>query len=376
MTNKDRFRLLLLPFSLVYGIVVVCRNILFDFGILKSQSYNLPIISVGNITVGGTGKTPHTEFISEFLSKEFKIAVLSRGYKRKTKGFVLADENSTSFDIGDEPLQMKRKFPDLLVAVDEKRTRGIDLLCELKSPAIDAIILDDAYQHRHVKPAISVLLVDYNRLIGKDFLLPAGNLREPAYGAKRANIIIVTKCPDNLKPIELRVLSKEFELYPQQTLFFSRYIYGNLKPLLPTNNSGNEGKELNPDYLSTEKRPVLIIAGIATPEHFINHIRHYCPSAQAMIYSDHYIFNEKDLIKIKSQFDKIRENKGLIITTEKDSVRMHNNNLFKDLTEFIYYLPISVDLYENQNSEFQNKILDYVRTNKRNCRVAYKQDAM
>ncbi len=199
--------------------------------------------------------------------------------------------------------------------------------------------------------------------------MPAGNLREPVYGAKRANIIIVTKCPDNLKPIELRVLSKKFNLYPQQTLFFSRYIYGNLKPLLPVDPvyNGNDGKKLNPDYLSTEKRPVLIIAGIATPEHFINYIRHYCPSAQAMIYSDHYIFKEKDFIKIKSQFDRIKEKNGLIITTEKDSVRMLENNLFKDLTEFIYYLPISVAFYENQNSEFQNKILDYVRTNKRNC---------
>ncbi len=367
MTNKDRFRLILLPFSLVYGFVVVCRNTLFDIGILKSKSYNLPIISVGNITVGGTGKTPHTEFISAFLSKEFNIAVLSRGYKRKTKGFVMADENSTSLEIGDEPLQMKRKFSDVLVAVDEKRARGIDLICELKNPVIDAILLDDAYQHRQVKPAISVLLVDYNRLIGKDFLLPAGNLREPAYGAKRATIIVVTKCPDNLKPIELRIVSKKFELYPQQTLFFSRYIYGNLKPLLPINYDGNEGKNLNPDYISTEKRPVLIIAGIATPEHFINHIRNYCPSAHAMVYSDHYVFKEKDLIKIKSQFDKIREKNGLIITTEKDSVRMLENILFKDLTEFIYYLPISVEFYENQNSEFQNKILDYVRTNKRNC---------
>lgn len=369
MTNKDKFRLILLPFSLVYGIVVVCRNILFDIGILKSKSYNLPIISVGNITVGGTGKTPHTEFISEFLSKEFNISVLSRGYKRKTKGFILADENSTSIDIGDEPLQMKRKFSDVLVAVDEKRARGIELICELKNPFIDVILLDDAYQHRQVKPAISVLLIDYNRLMNKDFLLPAGNLREPAYGAKRADMIVVTKCPDNLKPIELRVLSKIFNLYPQQTLYFSRYIYGNLKPLLPMNinYSGNEGKKLSLDYISTEKRPVLIIAGIATPEHLINHIRNYCHSAHAMIYSDHYVFKEKDLIKIKSEFDKIREKNGLIITTEKDSVRMLENNFFKDLAEFIYYLPIKVDFYENQNSEFQNKILDYVRTNKRNC---------
>jgi tetraacyldisaccharide 4'-kinase len=354
---------------MVYGIVVICRNILFDIGILKSKAYDLPIISIGNITVGGTGKTPHTEFITEFISREFKVAVLSRGYKRKTKGFLIANGNSTSIEIGDEPIQIKRKFPDVLVAVDEKRVRGIDQICELKNPVIDVILLDDAYQHRKVKPAISVLLIDYNRLISKDYLLPAGNLREPAYGAKRADMIVVTKCPENLKPIELRVLSKKFNLYPQQSLYFSRYMYDKLKPLLPTNLSHPEieNKNLDLEYISSAMIPVIIIAGIATPEHFINYIRHFCPDGQAMVYPDHYRFKEKDILNIKTRFEKIKEKNGLIITTEKDSTRMLDNILFEDLSEFIYYLPICVDFYENQNSEFQYKILEYVRTNKRNC---------
>ena len=222
----------LLPLSWLYGLGVGFRNLLFEMGILKSRSFSTPVISVGNITVGGTGKTPHVEYLVRLLKDQAKVAVLSRGYKRKTSGFVLADKDATVRSIGDEPFQMKTKFPNVTVAVDRKRTRGIDKLTSgdyVKD--IDVILLDDAFQHRYVKPGINILLVDYHRLIIYDKLLPAGRLREPVVSKNRADIVIVTKCPKDLKPMEFRVITKAMSLYPYQQLFFSTHEFEALRPV-------------------------------------------------------------------------------------------------------------------------------------------------
>ena len=205
----------MLPLSWLYGIGVKLRNWCFEAGILKSRSFDVPVISVGNITVGGTGKTPHVEYLIELLQQKFHVAVLSRGYKRKSKGFIKADANSSVHDIGDEPFQMKQKYPGITVAVDKDRCHGIDLLTS-NDKHLDAILLDDAFQHRYVKPGINILLVDYHRLIIYDKLLPAGRLREPLSGKNRADIVIVTKCPKDLKPMEYRVITKAMDLYPYQ----------------------------------------------------------------------------------------------------------------------------------------------------------------
>ena len=218
------------PLSILYGWVIACRNYLFDNGILKSHSFDLPVISVGNITVGGTGKTPHIEYLVNLLKGEFRVAVLSRGYKRLSKGFILADLNTSMHKIGDEPFQMRQKYPDILVAVDKDRCHGIDKLREL-DPKPDAILLDDAYQHRYVKPGINILLVDYNRLICNDMMLPAGNLREPERGKNRANIVLITKCPQDIKPFDYRIISKHMKLYPYQKLFFTTFQYKGIKAL-------------------------------------------------------------------------------------------------------------------------------------------------
>lgn len=381
MSLKNKIKLLLLPISWVYGIIIFFRNLLFDAGFIKSESYDIPVITVGNITVGGTGKTPHTEYLVRLLSENYRVAVLSRGYQRKTKGFLLADTDSGVADLGDESYQMKRKFPSLLVAVDEKRRRGISKLSEKgATQETDVIILDDAYQHRHVKPAISILLIDYNRLINEDFLLPAGNLREPASQSKRANILIVTKCPSELKPIELRILINKFDLYPQQTIYCSTIVYGKLKKL--TNSNNLLETEDSPLVLKSEKDtiaglstledvknnniPVLIVAGIAAPETFVRHIQIYCPKAHTMLFPDHHEFGKKDIIHINNQFEKIKQSKGIIITTEKDSMRMIQNDLFKELAVFTYYPEITISFLDNQGQTFNNKIIDYVRINKRN----------
>ena len=209
----------MLPLSWLYGLGVRLRNQLFELGILKSRSFDIPVISVGNITVGGSGKTPHVEYLIRLLKSNSKVAVLSRGYKRKSKGYVLAGKDTRMRDIGDEPYQMKTKFPDIHVAVDKSRCHGIDMLTSGEATKdTDVILLDDAFQHRYVKPGINILLVDYHRLIIYDKLLPAGRLREPQKGKSRADIVIITKCPKDLKPMEYRVIIKAMDLYPYQQL--------------------------------------------------------------------------------------------------------------------------------------------------------------
>ncbi len=253
----------LTPLSWLYGLGVGFRNLLFKLGILKSRAFDIPVISVGNITVGGSGKTPHVEYLVSLLKDKMKVAVLSRGYKRKSKGYVLANDDTTMREIGDEPYQMKQKFPELYVAVDKKRTEGIDRLThDEQTKDVDVILLDDAYQHRYVKPGVNILLVDYHRLIIYDKLLPAGCLREPKEGKSRADIVIITKCPKDLRPMEYRVLMKALDLYPYQSLYFTTLIYDNLKQVY--------GTESMPINSLPNRCNVLLLTGIASPKQMQN----------------------------------------------------------------------------------------------------------
>lgn len=265
----------LLPLSWLYGIGVGFRNKLFELGVLKQHSYDLPIISVGNITVGGSGKTPHVEYLIRLLQGHVNIAVLSRGYKRKTHGYILADENSTMKDIGDEPFQMKKKFSGINVAVDHKRTRGIENIIHDRKDT-DVILLDDAFQHRYVKPGINILLVDYHRLIIYDKLLPAGRLREPLSGKNRADIVIITKCPKDLKPMEFRVLTKSMDLYPYQSLFFSTIDYDTLYPLF-----NKDGNKITKQQLKHTN--VLLVSGIASPKQIIVDMKQHVASMTPLL---------------------------------------------------------------------------------------------
>lgn len=387
----SKVRFLLFPISWIYGIIVWFRNTLFDGGVLSSKSFNLPIISIGNITVGGTGKTPHTEYLVRLLSQSLNVAVLSRGYKRKKKGFILANALSQVAEVGDEPLQMKCKFPELVVAVDKNRREGIqNLMNEKTNNFIDVILLDDAFQHRFVNPGLNILLIDYNRMLYNDYLLPTGNLREPASQVKRADIVIISKCPQTLKPIEIRLLSKKLNLYPYQSLYLTTMRYGKLKALSPlvgklnkhsaqyeSNPEGDEkfkedelGNELTMNQIKNKKIPVLILAGVASPQSLIDYVRIYCPNAQCLIFSDHHEFNKKDALKIGLSFEKIKSTRGIIISTEKDVMRIQDNSFMKTFINYIYYLDLQVFFLEKRGLSFDQKILEYVRINRRNHNLA------
>lgn len=350
----------LLPFSWLYGIIVEFRNLLFDMEILKSESYPIPLINVGNITVGGTGKTPHVEYLIRLLSENYKVAVLSRGYKRKSKGYLLAKLTSSIQKIGDEPWQMKQKFPHIHVAVDANRRRGIQRLIEdEETKDVEVILLDDAYQHRYVKPGLNILLTDYHRLFTEDTLLPAGRLREQPAGKRRANMVVVSKCPQGMKPIEYRVLQRRLDLMPFQKLFFSTLRYGYLKGLF-------NGQILDLDTLKEQKQNVLLVAGIGNPQQLEDDLRKYANHVSVLSFPDHHYFSTRDTKKIASEFEKLSEPK-LIVTTEKDASRLLDlKGLSIQVENNLYVLPIKVEILKENATTFNSNIENYVRKNLRN----------
>ena len=284
--TKTLAHIILFPFSLLYGLVVQIRNFLYDKKWLKSEKIDIPSICIGNLTVGGTGKTPHTEFVLSILHAEWKTAMLSRGYKRKTKGFQLANEFSDASEIGDEPFQIHRKFPKTLVAVDEKRVRGANELLK-KFPDLDVIVLDDALQHRQIQTGCSILLTDYSRLYTRDFYLPAGRLRESKRGSKRADTIVVTKCPKNISAEEMLAIRSEINPRENQSLFFSAYEYQNLKPVFPE--TTNKTVEL------ASETGILILAGIVSPQAIAEHLRQYTAHIDTLFFPDHHNFSQKNI---------------------------------------------------------------------------------
>ena len=311
----------LLPLSWLYGLGVRFRNALFEMGILKQRSYSLPVISVGNITVGGAGKTPHVEYLVRLLRGMARVAVLSRGYKRKSKGYVLANDRSRMEDIGDEPYQMKQKFDNIYVAVDKKRTEGIARLThDEETKDVDVILLDDAFQHRYLKPGINILLVDYHRLIIYDKLIPAGRLREPLEGKRRADVVIITKCPPDLKPMEIRVLTKAMGLYPYQDLYFTTMQYQPLKPYYDISDK-QSGKALTLDDIHGYN--VLLLTGIASPKQILTDLKPYGLKVAPMTYGDHHNFKPRDIAAINQRFAAMQSPK-IIITTEKDAARLQD----------------------------------------------------
>ena len=356
----------LLPLSWIYGSIVRLRNWLFDIGLKKSRAFSLPIISVGNITVGGSGKTPHVEYLIRLLQDKMKVAVLSRGYKRKTRGFVLADENTTMPEIGDEPFQMHQKFPDIYVAVDAKRVRGIETLqSEEETKDVDVVLLDDAFQHRYVKPGINILLVDYHRLIIYDKMLPAGRLREPLSGKSRADIVIITKCPKDLKPMEFRVLTKAMDLYPFQKLYFTCIDYDTPKGVF-------NDKQIALDELKDYN--VLLLTGIASPKQMEHDLKPMVKELHSLSFGDHHRFKGKDIDRINETFESLPEPR-IIITTEKDAVRLREaDGFYESVKEGMYELPIKVSFMLDQEEIFNEKIISYVRKNSRNSILAKRKD--
>ena len=342
------FRILLLPFSITYWFAVWLRNFLYNMKILRSSSFGLPIICVGNLSVGGTGKSPMVEFLIGHLQDKFRLATLSRGYKRKTRGYALANENTTSLDIGDEPMLFHRKFPDVPVAVGEERLVAIPQLLHDK-PDTQVIILDDAFQHRAINAGLNILLTDYNNLFTRDFYLPTGDLRDLRSNYKRADIIVVTKCKFELTAEEADQLSGEIGPLPGQQLFFSSIQYGN--PYHITNHA--------PFELDTNTE-VLLVTGIASPQPLKRLLEERCHSYQLMSFSDHYIFRIDDLRDIRRRFDRIETPKKIILTTEKDAMRLMK---FKNELEKlpVYVIPISHHFLFEEEMKFLSAVTKFIR---------------
>ncbi|MGQ1908881.1 tetraacyldisaccharide 4'-kinase [Marinifilum sp. RC60d5] len=357
---------LLIPFSLLYGFIVAFRNLLFDINILSSCEFKIPIISVGNITVGGTGKTPHIEYLINLLKDDYKVATLSRGYKRKTNGFILADENSTATQIGDEPMQIKRKFPSILVSVDRKRVNGVkNLLNTEHGSDLSTILLDDAFQHRHIKPGLSILLIDYNRPITRDFMLPYGRLRESADERSRANIIIVSKAPANMTPIERRIIVKELNILPYQKLYFTCLDYDSLQAVF------NEQaiNIINEDW-GKENFSILLVTGIANPKPLKEYLDNFSDVVEEIHFPDHHAFDKKDIDQIQKRFKELKGENKIIITTEKDATRIFDMNIDQDIIKkHLFYVPLRIKFLNEDKSLFDNQILNYVRKNKRSSNL-------
>lgn len=366
---RNNYYLLLYPLSLLYGLVVWIRNTLFDYQVIRSTDFPIPIISVGNITVGGTGKTPHIEYLVDLLKDEFRVATLSRGYKRKTRDFILAGPGSGVRDIGDEPVQIKRKYPDIHVAVDRNRANGIRELMK-RIPDLDVILLDDAYQHRQVKPGLSILLIDFNRPISEDLLLPAGRLREQAYEKRRANLILISKCPDRLKPIERRIIVKDLKLYPFQHLFFTKLSYGEPQPVF-----SDTRNPMNLEGMKEIKPRILMVTGIAGPRLYKKHLRSISTQITELNYPDHHAYNNRDIERIRRTFMEMEAGEKLIFTTEKDATRLRKfTNIENSIRERMYYVPVGIEILNEDGENFNNNIRNYVKDNKRDSILHKQQD--
>ncbi|MDR0419953.1 MAG: tetraacyldisaccharide 4'-kinase [Prevotellaceae bacterium] len=339
--------------STVYGTVVSVRNKLYDIGIFSQKEIkDVVTIVIGNITVGGTGKTPHSEFMLNILKNEFKVALLSRGYKRKTKKFRYVETTSTAAEAGDEPVQIKRKFPNITVAVDANRVRGIKYIKE-NHPDIDVIVLDDAFQHRRLKPALSILLCDYRRPINKDKMLPWGTLRDKQNQKHRADVVFVTKCPQNINPIDMRIVINDLKLFPYQKLFFTALEYQDLKPVFDV--------ESKPDF--TDK--IAAVAGIANPKLFEEYISAHYAKPQILVFSDHHDFSQKDINNICDIIDK----NELFITTEKDAIRlMKYQNFTEQQKAKMFYLPIQIKVLNKEEEKLTSYIIDYIKKYKGNSK--------
>ena len=360
MKYRSFLSFLFTPFTLVYGFVIFLRNSMYDMQLFKSYEFRVPVISVGNITVGGTGKTPHTEYLIDLLKSVGNIAMLSRGYKRKSKGYVVVSSSSPVTEVGDEPLQVKRKFPFVQVAVDADRVHGINQLMK-EDEELKVVLLDDAFQHRSVLPGINILLIDYNRPIYNDQMFPSGRLREPNSARYRANIVILTKCPDVIRPIDQRLLTMKLDLRPYQTLYFTRFVYGTPVPVFEKDAE---------EWLFTDaeiKPSTLLISGIAQPKLFVDHARKIASVSEHLEYSDHYHFEEKDYNTIISKFDQMVGNEKVVLTTEKDAARLRAaTHLPEAVKKAMYFVPVQIEFLDNGKSVFDKQILSYISKNKRN----------
>lgn len=343
------FRIFLFPFSLLAWVYIKVRNWLYDKGYFKSVSFNLPVICVGNISVGGTGKSPMIEYLVRMLMPKYKVATLSRGYKRKTKGYALANAETTALEIGDEPMQFHLKFPHIPVAVGEQRLEAIPQLLHDRAET-GVILLDDAFQHRAIKAGLNILLTDYNNLYTQDWYLPTGDLRDNKSSAHRADVIIVTKCPPELSAGERNRILNDLKPGPAQSVFFSCIIYEKLYHIRT-----GEQIDLDPNC------EALLVSGIANPKAIKHYIELRVKVYQEKIYSDHHIFTIDDLKDIKERLSHLQGHPNIIITTEKDAVRLLKFE--KELTHLpLYVLPVQHQLIFGEAEKFKEIVLRFIQS--------------
>lgn len=341
-------RMLFLPFFLIYGLIIWIRNKCFDWKLFKSNTYDFPLIAVGNLSSGGTGKTPHVEYLLYLLSEYPHKATLSRGYGRKSKGYKIVDSHASATLVGDEPLQYAKKFEDVIVAVHEDRVKGI---AQLKQEGVDLVLLDDAFQHRSVKPGLNILLTTYSKLYINDFLLPIGTLREGKAGAQRADIIVVTKSPKAFLPVDKKRLVEQLSPWPHQHLCFSYYDYADPVYLF-------KGEKV-----SLQEQQIVLLTGIANAQSIKDYLIGKVALVNHLKYKDHHQYTRSDIKKILSVWESVKSSNKLLLTTEKDAMRLHE---YKDLLQDIpiCFLPVNVRFHEKD--KFDNLVLEYVRKNKRN----------
>jgi len=344
-------RYILFPFSLLYGVITAIRNFLFNRNIMKGVQFDIPIISIGNLTAGGTGKSPHTEFLIRLLKDQYRIATLSRGYGRSVSGFKIVSSESTVRDCGDEPLQFKTKFPGIEVAVDKDRVNGVIEL--LKHDAeLNCIVLDDAYQHRGIIPSHSILLTEYSRPFYKDWMLPTGDLREYPMGKNRANTVIVTKCPPDLSTTDQNDIKRRLSLNSNISVYFSAFKYGAINAI----NSDDKFESL----ADLKDINIVLVTGIANPKPLTEQLNRDGINFEHVKFADHHRFNDKDIVKIRNLFDTF-DGEKIILTTEKDAQRLKSIDSISTLPFF--YLQIEV-VFQNDEQSFKTEIEEHVRNYK------------
>lgn len=348
LPHKYGRNVFLYPIGLMYGFITGIRNVMFNIGLKKEHQFNIPIINVGNIAVGGTGKTPHTEYLVRMLQDTYRIAVLSRGYKRKTKGYVVADENSSAQTIGDEPYQIHKKFPKVIVAVCEKRVDGVNRLVQDFNPQI--ILLDDAFQHRYVKPSINIMLTDFNRFIAFDLIMPAGRLRESKKSMRRADIVIVTKCPGD---VDMDGTASLLRKYTKADICFSTFTYGHLEHF-----RSNDHMPL--DDIS-KNDSVILVTGIANPTSLIDRLSLQTGNIETIQFADHHSFDAKDINAIEDRYCTAKSrNCGnvYVITTQKDSARLEEFESLPTFSNSLWIIPVEASFIGNNSNGFKDNILD------------------
>ena len=347
-------RILLLPISLLYHIVLSIRHKLYDWHILKTTRFEKPVICVGNLNLGGTGKTPHTEYLIRLLKNEYQVATLSRGYGRRTKGFKMAEATSAYEDLGDEPLLYFKKYPEIQVAVDEDRVEGTThLLCE---QGVEVVLLDDAFQHRSISPGLNILLTEYQRLYIDDYLFPTGTLRDVRSAAKRADIIVVSKAPKDLSEEEKQQITNKLNTSENQKVYFSYLEHSDLLPL-------NEAAKAFPPK---QADGAFAFCGIANPKPFIEELKRRYHAVDFLPFSDHHAYKENDMKAVFNWFENLNGEKKIIVTTEKDATRLTNSPYLCQFERVpLYVLPVTVRFHEEK--KFNEEILNYVRQNPHHC---------